>query len=49
MNLESVLGCALCTAGVKTAKSCPFTGRELQVARVLVPALESPVAAATGL
>lgn len=42
MNLESMFCGALCTAGVKTAKLCAFTGRELEVAHVLVPALESP-------
>lgn len=36
MNLESLFCCAFCTAGVKTAKSCPFTGRELEVTHVLV-------------
>lgn len=52
MNLESVFRRALCTASdgeVKTAKLRAFARKELEVTRVLVSALESPVAAATGL
>lgn len=52
MNLESVFRRALCTASdgeVETAEPRAFASRELEVTRVLVPALESPVAAATGL